>query len=296
MLLVDCLLPGQIRRLGRQVTFLTARRPMKTSARDCEIRGGEYVAWDRASYATALKVWLPLANEGDRDAQTYVGEINEKGLGVAPNYSEAEKWYRRAAEAGHPRAAVNLGYLYEQGLGVPKDPAQAAIWYRKAVGAKDVTPPAEPTASVRPTLAPAVPALPAPPPPPQVSAAPAPVRQHLALGKYHALVIGNDDYRSLPRLGGAADGAREVARILRDGYGFQVTVLTNASRYDVLAALNDLRQRLDDKDNLLIYYAGHGQSAPDGRSGYWLPVDGEPDQPASWIANAAITEFLSAMN
>ena len=43
LLVVDCLLPGQVRKLGRQMTFLTARRPIKTSAQDCEIRGGEYV-------------------------------------------------------------------------------------------------------------------------------------------------------------------------------------------------------------------------------------------------------------
>ena len=47
-LVVDCLLPGQVRRLGSKLTMLTARRAMKTSQRDCEIRGGEYVSYDRA--------------------------------------------------------------------------------------------------------------------------------------------------------------------------------------------------------------------------------------------------------
>lgn len=65
LLIVDCLLPSQLRELGRQVTYLTARRPIKTSAHDCELRGGEYVAEDRASYGAALKMWLPLAQEGD---------------------------------------------------------------------------------------------------------------------------------------------------------------------------------------------------------------------------------------
>jgi len=45
LLIVDCLLPGQIRKLGRQMTYLTPRRPIKTTAKDCEIRGGEYVAF-----------------------------------------------------------------------------------------------------------------------------------------------------------------------------------------------------------------------------------------------------------
>ena len=45
---VDCLLPGQIRQLGTQVTYVTARRPIRTTAEDCAIRGGEYLALDRA--------------------------------------------------------------------------------------------------------------------------------------------------------------------------------------------------------------------------------------------------------
>ena len=54
--IVDCLLPGQIRKLGQSLNYLTARRPTKTTAGDCEIRGGEYVSYDRANYATALKI------------------------------------------------------------------------------------------------------------------------------------------------------------------------------------------------------------------------------------------------
>ena len=53
LLVIDCLLPGQIRKLGRTFTYLTPRRPIRTTAVDCEIRGGEYVAYDRANYATA---------------------------------------------------------------------------------------------------------------------------------------------------------------------------------------------------------------------------------------------------
>src|SRR3989304_956805 len=133
-LVVDCLLPGQIRKLGKRTTFLTARRPIKAAAGDCEIRGGEYVSYDRSDYATALKVWLPQAQEGDATAQTYVGEIYEKGLGLQPDYVLAAQWYRKAAEKGDARAQVNLGHLYEKGLGVEKDPSKALNWYRKASG------------------------------------------------------------------------------------------------------------------------------------------------------------------
>ena len=137
LLVVDCLLPGQIRKLGTSFTYLTPRRPIKTSASDCEIRGGEYVAYDRSNYATALRVWLPQAQAGDPMAQTYVGEIYERGLGLEPDYGLAIQWYRKAAEQGYSRAQINLGSLYEQGLGVPKDPVTALNWYRKASGLTD---------------------------------------------------------------------------------------------------------------------------------------------------------------
>jgi Sel1 repeat len=134
LLVVDCLLPGQVRRLGSQMTYLTARRPIKTTGRDCEIRGGEYTAYDRASYSTALKVWLEPAKAGDAQAQTYVGEIFEKGMGLSPDYEAAATWYRRAADQGWAPAQINLGQLYELGRGVPRDPAQALAWYRQASG------------------------------------------------------------------------------------------------------------------------------------------------------------------
>src|SRR3954470_2584029 len=57
---VDCLLPGQVRRLGN-TTYLTQRRPTRTTAGECAIRGGDYVAYDRADYKSALRVWLDAA-------------------------------------------------------------------------------------------------------------------------------------------------------------------------------------------------------------------------------------------
>ncbi|MFK7996830.1 MAG: caspase family protein [Granulosicoccus sp.] len=134
LLIVDCLLPGQLRRLGRSMTFLTPRRPVKVPTSECEIRGGEYVAFDRANFATALKIWLPQAEKGDPDAQTYVGEIYEKGLGLQADPVVAAQWYLKAADQGHSRARINLGYLYESGLGVEKDLVKAMNYYRAASG------------------------------------------------------------------------------------------------------------------------------------------------------------------
>ncbi len=134
---VDCLLPGQIRQLGTQVTYVTERRPIRTTAEDCAIRGGEYVALDRADYGTALKVWMSAAEGGDPDAQYYVAVLYEKGAEGQPNFSLAANWYEKAAERGISRAAVNLGRLYEQGLGVGKNDDIARAWYAKASGLRE---------------------------------------------------------------------------------------------------------------------------------------------------------------
>jgi hypothetical protein len=134
LLVVDCLLPPQVRQLGQRTTYLSARRPVRTTGRECEIRGGEYVAFDRASLKSSLEVWLPGAEDGDPRAQTIVGEIYEKGIGGRPDYASAARWYRTAAAHGDIRAQISLGYLLENGLGTERDPEQAASWYRSAAG------------------------------------------------------------------------------------------------------------------------------------------------------------------
>lgn len=138
LMLVDCRLPSQVRQLGTQMTYLAPRRRVKTTKSDCGIRGGEFILYDRSDYRSALQALMPEAEAGDPVAQTYVGEIYEKGLGLpGPDYAEAARWYQQAAQAGHQPAQTNLGALYERGLGVPRDKAAALNWYRKATGITD---------------------------------------------------------------------------------------------------------------------------------------------------------------
>ncbi len=115
-------------------------------------------------------------------------------------------------------------------------------------------------------------------------------------GRYYALVIGNNEYKHLPNLKTAADDARAVAKILRDTYGFDVTLLVNATRADIVDALDDFREKLDDTTNLLIYYAGHGWLDEAAEQGYWLPVDAKPNRRSNWVANSTITGALRALN
>ena len=55
-----------------------------------------------------------------------------KGKGVPQDDAEAVKWYRKAAEQGNADAQNWLGWMYQNGKGVPPDDAEAVEWYRKA--------------------------------------------------------------------------------------------------------------------------------------------------------------------
>ena len=58
--------------------------------------------------------------------------LYDSGHGVAQDYAEAARWYRKAADQGDVAAQFNVGVMYERGQGVPQDYAEAARWYRKA--------------------------------------------------------------------------------------------------------------------------------------------------------------------
>jgi TPR repeat protein len=90
---------------------------------------GEGVAKD---WDEAVKWWRKAAEQGDADAQKNLGNSYYQGEGVAKDAVEAVKWYRKAAEQGNADAQKNLGNSYYQGEGVAKDAVEAVKWYRKA--------------------------------------------------------------------------------------------------------------------------------------------------------------------
>jgi len=89
-------------------------------------------AYDHGDYATALKEWRPLAEQGDAGAQFNLGLLYDTGRGVPQNYAEAAKWYRLAADGGYDKAQFNLALMYNNGTGVTQDYAEAMKWFRLA--------------------------------------------------------------------------------------------------------------------------------------------------------------------
>ena len=57
-------------------------------------------AYARGDYATAFKIWLPLAEQGSAQAQLNVARMYERGEWVAQDKQAAMEWYRRAADQG----------------------------------------------------------------------------------------------------------------------------------------------------------------------------------------------------
>ena len=66
-------------------------------------------------FATALREWTPLAEQGDALAQSSLGFMYHKGKGVPQNFETAVKWYRLAAKQGNAYAQYNLGLMYRNG-------------------------------------------------------------------------------------------------------------------------------------------------------------------------------------
>jgi len=121
----------------------------------------------------------------------------------------------------------------------------------------------------------------------------------VAWGKYHALIVGINDYSERPRLQTAVKDATVIRDILVSRYGFEknnVILRTDkeASRYQVNRDLRYLATSMGPKDNLLIYYAGHGQLDDITGDGYWVPAEGKLKDPTTWISNAYIKALLSS--
>ncbi len=83
--------------------------------------------------------------------------------------------------------------------------------------------------------------------------------------------------------------------MLHEAYGFQTKLLLNATRQQIIAALNTYRRELATDANLLLYYAGHGYNDKEAEKTYWLPVDASRDDSANWIIADEITSGIRAI-
>lgn len=117
------------------------------------------------------------------------------------------------------------------------------------------------------------------------------------VGRFHALVIGNQDYLYLDDLKAPRHDAEEVAKMLEQQYGFDVTRLFDATREQMMRGLFKLREKMSSTsrdDSLLIYYAGHGFFDDKTNTGYWQPTDAEKENNVNWIRSSEVTDIIIA--
>ena len=86
-------------------------------------------AAQKGDFATALREWKPLAEQGHATSQYNLGVMFEKGHGVVQDYKTALKWYTLAAEQGHAGAQFNIGAMFNNGDGVIQDNIYAHMWW-----------------------------------------------------------------------------------------------------------------------------------------------------------------------
>ncbi len=89
-------------------------------------------SFNAGEFNSAFRHWLPLALEGNPDAQFNIGYMYANGFGLDENFSEAANWYRRAAENGISDAQYNLALLFSSGQGVERDLEESAHWFFEA--------------------------------------------------------------------------------------------------------------------------------------------------------------------
>ena len=99
-----------------------------------------FVAHGRGDYAEALKIFRPLAEQGNAKAQSNLGVMYNNGQGVTQDFKEAVKWYRLAAAEGVAIAQFDLGLMHAIGEGVTQDYASAYMWFDLASAAGHADP------------------------------------------------------------------------------------------------------------------------------------------------------------
>jgi len=119
-------------------------------------------------------------------------------------------------------------------------------------------------------------------------------------GHHYLLVIGIDAYQHCPRLYNAVKDARDVMEVLTAQYQFDdahIITLFNeeATQANILHQLEQLSRQVTERDNLLVYFSGHGEYNKTIDEGFWIPVDGRLDNHGSFVAFSIFSRYLKAI-
>ena len=105
-------------------------------------------------------------------------------------------------------------------------------------------------------------------------------------GHNYAFLIGVSDYAHLTPLKTPLRDVQRISSILEKKYQYKVNVLENPTREEILSQLNSYKNILEERDNLLVYFAGHGVLEED--EGFWLPKNAKQNDDTNWLSNTTI--------
>jgi hypothetical protein len=119
-------------------------------------------------------------------------------------------------------------------------------------------------------------------------------------GRYFAFLIGINDYQSLEisDLDKPIKDAESLYNVLLTQYTFEkenIIFLKNPTQSDIIMTLDDLGKKLNENDNLLIFYAGHGHWDDKGKIGYWFPTDASKNNTVNWFRNSTLRDFIGSI-
>jgi TPR repeat protein len=89
-------------------------------------------AFHNGDYKKALELLMPLAQQGNADAECDIGLMYFTGHGVPQDPAEGAKWFLAAARQGQIGAQVDIGIAYATGRGVQKDYVKGYMWFSVA--------------------------------------------------------------------------------------------------------------------------------------------------------------------
>ena len=120
--------------------------------------------------------------------------------------------------------------------------------------------------------------------------------------KYNALIIGVSKYQNegagLSSLEMPTIDAKRLSDLLSTKYAFDkgdIIMLLDPTREQIINGFDSLAERSGEKDNVLIFYAGHGIYDKEKDFGYWLPADAKKTSRSAWIANSTIKDYIGAI-
>lgn len=113
------------------------------------------------------------------------------------------------------------------------------------------------------------------------------------------LLIGVDYFRSFTRKTDFVRDVIDFGLVLVEKYGFEeadITELYNqdATKKNLIDALNMLSSNVDKNDNLIIYYLGLSIYNKSDGKGYWIPYDGDKDF-STWIPNEFVISSVGKL-